>query len=804
MVAATVVAVIAVCAARTWLLAAAVIVTFFSGGVLLAGDAWQRAWRPSLRVPFDDLARRERAAADRRLPEDDEASATVEGRVRADASPTQNGISLSIDVDAVASDAGCVSVTGGVQLTVIGETARDLAGDWRAGRRVRAPARLHRATRYLDPGVPDFERALARRGTTLVGTVKSGALVQVIALGSRWDEALASARAHVRDVLNANVGHWSAQSSAIVTAIVLGDRSALDPDVERSLQEAGTYHVIAISGGNIAILAGALLGAFTLAGAAGRAPLVSTMAVLIAYARLVGGGASVTRATWMALVACGVRLVDHRSPPINILIVVLAALVLANPLAVADAAFLLTFGATGAILLIAPSVARMSTHRWLALVIGMLAASCAAELALLPIAVVLFSRVTFAGLALNFLAIPMMTVAQIAGMAVVPIAAISPRTALAIGWIAHIGASGLVWSADLVRFVPFVTWRVAPPPFLACAIYYIAIGVTWVLITRRVDTGEMSMWARTGAASCAAAFAGATLWILVDPRTLIAPRGDGRLHATYIDVGQGDAIFVTFPRGSTLLVDAGGLGFGSSFDIGDRVVAPVIRHAGFRRIDRLALTHGDPDHIGGALAILREFRPREIWEGVPVPRFAPLDALRSVAASFGARWANVYEGSAITIDGVEVISRHPPPPDWERRKVRNDDSLVLELRWRDVSILLTGDVGHDAELMLPMDRPLPLRVVKIPHHGSLSSSSRTFVERWRPQLAIVSAGRSNHFGHPATDVLQRYDDVGATVFRTDRDGAVQLDTDGISVTVSSFTGRRRTWSADEVSVASLR
>src|SRR5207302_4979429 len=116
--------------------------------------------------------------------------------------------------------------------------------------------------------------------------------------------------------------------------------------------------------------------------------------------------------------------------------------------------------------------------------------------------------------------------------------------------------------------------------------------------------------------------------------------------------------FVVFPRGATMLVDAGGLSTSSAFDVGDRVVAPVIRSAGFRRLDVVALTHGDPDHIGGALSILSEFRPREVWEGIPVPRSAQLGALRTRAESQGARWRNVYAGECRAVDGVDVIARH--------------------------------------------------------------------------------------------------------------------------------------------------
>ncbi len=808
---------------------------FFAGGMLLSSTAWERAWRPSLRTAFEELARSRRveaAAEGRRLPEDDEAFAVVEGRLRADAARLDSGVSLSLDVDTLAEpnpllkSGAAVSAApigsagrrvggakaGGALLTILGSSAPGLADSWRAGRRVRMPAELRRPSRYLDPGVPDNERALARRGTTLVGTVKSGALVEIVARGSVLDEAMASARATARVAIGGSVGRWSPQAGAIVAAIVIGDRAGLDQDVQRRLQEAGTYHVIAISGGNIAILAGLLIGGFRFAGSLGRGAMVSSIAVLLGYAQFVGGGASVNRATLMAVLYFGAQIFDHKSSPLNVLAVVGALLVAVDPLSVADPAFLLTCGATFAILVVAPLAAminaKLAKHAErkqrsadsastavAALIVvalqegvSMFVASAATEALLFPVGAAVFSRVTFAGLALNFLAIPLMAVAQIAGMTVVPVSLVSTRAAQLFGWVAYLGAAGLVASADLVRFVPALTYRIAKPPWITIAVYYIALVAVWLA------AGRLRRRVVRVAAPIAVA---AALWILVDPRTLVR-RGDGRLHVTFLDVGQGDSALVTFPLGSTLLVDAGGVGSSSSFDIGDRVVAPVIRTAGYRRLDRMAFSHGDPDHIGGASSVLREFRPLQVWEGIPVPRSTALTSLRLATESAGERWANVYADDHEWIDGVEVVARHPVPADWERQKVRNDDSLVLELRWREVSVVLTGDIGAGVERSIADRFPAStLRVIKVPHHGSATSSSRDFIEALHPQVAVVSVGRGNHFGHPVPAVLERYRAVGAEIFRTDQDGAVTMDSDGDSIAMTTFNGRRLNMSALE-------
>jgi competence protein ComEC len=290
----------------------------------------------------------------------------------------------------------------------------------------------------------------------------------------------------------------------------------------------------------------------------------------------------------------------------------------------------------------------------------------------------------------------------------------------------------------------------------------------------------------------------AAFWILFEPWTLVASRGDGRLHITFMDVGQGDATFVRFPRGATLLVDAGGASGRSNFDVGDRVVAPVLRHAGVGTLDTLALTHGDADHIGGAGSLITEFRAREIWEGIPVPPSTPLQQLRAMSRQAAARWSNLQTADVIVIDDVEVVVRHPPIADWERQDVRNDDSIVLELRWGGVSIVLTGDIGSEVERTIaPLFAPSPLRVIKVPHHGSLTSSSQEFVKALAPRIAVASVGRSNTFGHPAPAVLERYREAGAEIFRTDRDGAVTVTTDGHSLEARTVTGRLLRVSASE-------
>ena len=289
-----------------------------------------------------------------------------------------------------------------------------------------------------------------------------------------------------------------------------------------------------------------------------------------------------------------------------------------------------------------------------------------------------------------------------------------------------------------------------------------------------------------------------------------------------LDVGQGDATVIELPGGRTLLVDTGGLAAFSSaepensiptpflpssrpfavpsvspsspvptFDVGERVVAPALRALGISRLHAFAITHGDPDHLGGARGLLRRVPATSVWEGIPVPPHAGLRALASLATAHGMTWRTVQRDDAERFSSAEVRILHPARPDWERQRVRNEDSIVIEVRIGAISIVLPGDIGREAErAILPTLEPGRLTILKAPHHGSATSSTKEFLETTRPAAVIFSCGRENRFGHPHPAVVARYREIGAEIFSTAQDGAVFVETDGTTVEVWGWMGKR--------------
>jgi competence protein ComEC len=752
-----------------------------AAAVLHGMHAVDRAEHSALRRWFD--ARSGEGEADPRGRRDE--PVLVRGWLTRDAAVTESGASLQVAVSHLSVGGAWEPVEGGLSVAIGGVLAGPAAGEWRAGRLVEFPATLRTAARYLNIGVPDAERALARRGTALVGAVKSGALVEIRARGRWWDEGAASLRAAVRSAMTRHVGRHDAVAAAIGTAILIGDRAQMTREVEQRLQEAGTYHVVAISGGNIALLAAAVLAvlwALRLRFAAGA---VLALTVLAVHAWIIGGGPSVMRATVMAITYLALRAIDQRTAPVNAVAVGASLMLIANPLDIVSAGFWLTFGATAALLAAGAAWNAARPSSWWHAAAAICLGSLAVELVLMPVSALVFERVTIAGLVLNLAAVPAMGVVQAAASACVMADALGAATpADLFGWVTYGAARVLVDSSELVDFAPWATWRVPAPSLWLMAAYYTALVAWWLgrsVASRRVAATR----------GCAPVAAALWLWIAVAPHTYARTAFDTRMRVTAMDVGQGDASLVTFPDGQTLLVDAGGVSTRGGFDIGDRILGPALRARGLGRLDYVAVTHGDPDHIGGAMAVVRDFGPAEVWMGVPVAGHEPEAVLAAAARDrrSAVRW--LQRGDRIRIGEVDLLVHHPPLPDWERQRVRNDDSLVLELRYRRVSVLLTGDISRSIEagLVETMDL-LPRVVLKAPHHGSGTSSSAAFLRHLRPEAVLVSAGRGNLYGHPTPEVLARYGEVGAQVFRTDRDGQVELVTDGETLEVQTFTGLR--------------
>jgi competence protein ComEC len=263
-------------------------------------------------------------------------------------------------------------------------------------------------------------------------------------------------------------------------------------------------------------------------------------------------------------------------------------------------------------------------------------------------------------------------------------------------------------------------------------------------------------------------------------------RFDPDLRVTFLSVGEGDAAVVRFPGSRVMLIDAGG-GFRRSLDPGERIVAPYLWSRKIMRVDYLVLSHPDRDHFGGFDFIARNFHPAEFWStgaGSPDVSYAGLIAALEAA---GVRMRTI-DGSAapMRIGGVDVTCLGPPSGLPQKR---NNTSMVLRFAFGPAVLLFTGDLEAKGEREVLSDEPGPelaSTILKVPHHGSRTSSSEAFIEAVHPEAAVISLGYHNRFHFPAQSVLERYRAVGARVLRTDEVGAVSID-------VSAHAVRMRSW-----------
>ncbi|HZD44946.1 MAG TPA: ComEC/Rec2 family competence protein [Acidobacteriaceae bacterium] len=627
----------------------------------------------------------------------------------------------------------------------------------------------------------------------------------------------------------------SRDDAAMLSAMVTGDRSYLGSALRTPFERTGSFHLLVVSGLHLGIFA-AFVFALGRQLRIGRLPLTAiTLALSFAYALLTGFGQPVQRAFAMVALYLIGRLLYRDRSRLNSLGFAALCLLALDPHALFDAGLemtLLTVVAVAGIAIpimertTAPflaasrfiSVIGMDTAfeprlaqfrvtlrllgehlepllrgrprrtrraqtalaliiRWTLLLFDLCLVSATIELVMaLPMAAY-FHRVTSSGVLVNVLIVPALTL-------LLPAALITTLALLAaphIAWLPAAATAGLLHAVlAIVRAASawrLSEWRLPGPNITATftCLALLAVAV-WLVRTRSRFAIPIGAAALIAAAVCA-----------LMPHN-ISRRADA-LEISAIDVGQGDAIFVVSPDGRTMLVDAGGPTGGvthqgnggavGNFDIGEDVVSPYLWSRHVRRLDIVALTHAHSDHMGGMPAVLRNFRPRELWVGhnPPIPAYQQL--LRE-AASLGIKVRSFSAGDTMPFGIADVHVLAPAPGYQPRDSATNDDSLVLHLSYAGHSALLEGDAEAPSEaamLSLPAS-DLSSDLLKVGHHGSKTSTIPPFLARVAPHLAAISVGPYNSYHHPRWETLEKLQDEGAHTWRTDLLGVSTFYIDG--------------------------
>jgi len=413
---------------------------------------------------------------------------------------------------------------------------------------------------------------------------------------------------------------------------------------------------------------------------------------------------------------------------------------------------------------------------------GAVVVSASVQLVLLPLLIVYFHRLSLASLVLNIVVSVLLAVlVAVALLALLIAQAPLIKLADAINWL-------MVHSVDPFSRFDWATFRLPEYSGSAALIYAVYYLPLLILVIALSHWRPLALQAERQCKlhryvlplSCAQLLLLAVL--ILHP--LSSGRATGNLRVDFLDVGQGDSALVTMPDGTTLLVDGGGNTMDSTRRIGETVVSEYLWWRGLGQIDYVLATHADADHIDGLNDVVKNFAVRSALIARHPADDPEYTKFAQTLARTNTHAETIEAGDVIQFGGVVVSVLWPPAGGGTST---NNDSIVLRLQYGERSILLTGDIEQAAEqALLISQQQLHADVIKVPHHGSKTSSTEPFVAATKPQFAIISVGRNSRFGHPHTEVVERWKCNGATVLTTGNSGTITITTDGHNLSLKTF------------------
>ncbi len=716
---------------------------------------------------------------------------SLEGRISESPDLGMDKTRLPVDLSTLYAGDIPYPVTGKLLLTM-GEKGIGL----KYGETIRFLARVKRPRNFHNPGEFDYEKYLALKGIFASAFLKDAE--GIVKTGERkpsfngWIEGI---RDSIRDNVSKNANER--KDAPVLLALITGDQGEIPKETREAFSRAGTAHILAISGEHVGLIImlsfAILIWMFRRSERAMMAvniyklAAIITIPVIIIYSLIAGGGFSIVRSAIMGGTVLTALLIDRRKDLPSLVAIAAFLILLFEPQALFDISFQLSFVSVISLMVIFPylnriyegnddsnleTTARTASGRIWSHVAVLATVSLAATIGTTPIVAYYFNRISIISPIANLVTVP------IIGLIIVPLGLLSslliPVSLTVSGLFVSVNSwliSWIVWLTKLFASIPMASVRVVTPNLFEITLFYAIVGL--IIFRMKFKWAKRLLIPALALMVAAESFYYFKPWLQKD------------LKVTFLDVGQAESTLIEFPGGKRMLIDGGGSP-NTDFDVGEKVVAPFLWHERITRLDYMVLSHPNSDHYGGLPFIVRNFDIGEVWEsGIEEKNSGYIDFKRALVERLLVS-KKVGDGDELIINKATIKVLNPPKGySSTDDRAANNGSLVLKITHGDTSFLFTGDIEKAAEeQLLSKGSGLKSTVLKVPHHGSLTSSSEGFLKRVQPQKAIFFVGHKNRFGFPKEAVTKRYKIIHAEIYRTDRDGAIAAFSDGIKVRLS--------------------
>ncbi len=578
----------------------------------------------------------------------------------------------------------------------------------------------------------------------------------------------------------------SGDEANFLIGLLLGDRTDISSDIKNAFINTGTIHVLAVSGSHVVLVVAVFYTLLGLLRLPETAKNVVTIAGIFFYMELTGATPSVVRASLMAIVVLLAKLFQYRTNVYNALGASAVLLLLDDPRQVFDVGFQLSFAAVFSMVYFYPKLAaliRKIPERWeeikgMDAALKLFALSLAAQIGTLPFTAYYFGRVSVISLLANLVVVPLVGV-------IVTIGFVSVLAGIISVWLSTFFSEAnnvLLWFT--LKFVAVA--NAVPHATISTAVFGLKETFFYSAFVAFLFNLKNNIVVKRTALAVVA---------VVD-LLLIGSLFDGeaehRLRVTYLDVGQGDAALIEFPTGEHILIDAGPKTF--SYDAGEKVIVPFLKRHSISQLNAIVITHPHDDHVGGAPSVMKSMsvaRMIDTGQREQSDIFREYNEYEKVTPYQQAR-AGI---ELLHIPNARLYVLEPVPSFLDKDSSDgypdlNNTSVVFKLQYGNTSFLFVGDAEVPVERHLDAVYGGFLRsdVLKAGHHGSSTSSSEEFLANVHPKEVVVSVGKFNKFHHPSRKVIERFQQMGAEVHRTDAEGAIIFESDG-------FTVRHVVWKA---------